>query len=96
MQRRIYGRWGLVRRRTLTNQVNMLLRLTKSAKKEAEDWARQTKRTLGNENVYLIIGKCNSDQSLPSDGDDKAEEAHLDLAAQAAAQHRAARHARRG
>ena len=96
MQRRIYGRWGLVRRWTLTNQVNMLLRLTKSAKKEAEDWARQTKRTLGNENVYLIIGKCNSDQSLPSDGDDKAEEAHLDLAAQAAAQHRAARHARRG
>ena len=59
MQRRIYGRWGLVRRRTHTNQVNMLLRLTKSAKKEAEDWARQTKRTLGNENVYLIIGKCN-------------------------------------
>ena len=32
----------------------MLFRLTKSAKKEAEDWARQTKRTLGNGNVYLI------------------------------------------
>ena len=32
----------------------MLFRLTKSAKKEAEDWARQTKRTLGNGNVYLL------------------------------------------
>ena len=74
----------------------MLFRLTKSAKKEAEDWARQTKRTLGNGNVTLIVDKYNRDKSLPSDGDDKAEEAHLDLAAQAAAQHRAARHARRG
>ena len=76
----------------------MLFRLTKSAKKEAEDWARQTKRTLGNGNVTLIVDKCNRnpDKSLPSDGDDKAEEAHLDLATQAAAQHRAASHARRG
>ena len=98
MQRRIYGRWGLVRRWTRVNQVKMLFRLTKSAKKEAEDWARQTKRTLGNGNVTLIIivDKCNRDKSLLSDGDDKAEEAHLDLATQAAAQHRAARHARRG
>ena len=76
--------------------MKMLFRLTKSAKKEAEDWARQTKRTLGNGNVTLIVDECNRDKSLPSDGDDKAEEAHLDLAAQAAAQHRAARHARRG
>ena len=74
----------------------MIFRLTKSAKKEAEDWARQTKRTLGNGNVTLIVDKCNRDESLSSDGDDKAEEAHLDLATQAAAQHRAARHARRG
>ena len=34
--------------------MKMLFRLTKSAKKEAEDWARQTKRTLGNGNVYLL------------------------------------------
>ena len=54
MQRRIYGRWGLVRRWTRINQVKILFRLTKSAKKEAEDWARQTKRTLGNGDVYLL------------------------------------------
>ena len=29
-------------------------RLTKSAKKEAEDWARQTKRTLGNVPLVFI------------------------------------------
>ena len=32
---------------TMSRQYLFLLRLTKSAKREAEEWARQTKRTLG-------------------------------------------------
>ena len=43
MERRIYGRWDPMR----AWQDYLLKRLSKSAKREAEDWARQTKRTLG-------------------------------------------------
>ena len=51
-------------------------RLTKSAKKEAEDWARQTKRTLGISKKYFLYIL---ETFAKSNGDDQAEEAYLDL-----------------
>ena len=51
MERRIYGRWAA----SGLYWDSSMARLTKKAKREAEDWARQTKRTLGRNTVPDIL-----------------------------------------
>ena len=51
MERRIYGRWAGCG----VYLDSSMFRLTKKAKREAEEWARQTKRTLGRNTVPDIL-----------------------------------------